>query len=148
MMMFVEGILEHLRGLVKAYKPNYLQNVVNGAHDMQDVVPKIRFPPKPTFTPRTKDIIPPQRDWADKPKLDEETRREFRKNKFCLNCQEPCAPGNRCVGKDRRPIPLRYTLIVTVMKMRRWSRHRTRDIQHQERSLHRLGLRTHSWPRC
>jgi hypothetical protein len=32
--------------------------------------------------------------------------------------------------KRARPITLRYTLTVTVMRMRRWTRHRTRDIQH------------------
>jgi hypothetical protein len=36
-----------------------------------------------------------------KPKLDEETRRELRKNKFCFRCQEPWAPRHRCTGKDR-----------------------------------------------
>ena len=40
-----------------------------------------------------------------------------------------------------RPITLRYTLIVKLMRMRRWTRHRTRDIQYLERSLHKLGLR-------
>jgi hypothetical protein len=68
---------------------------------MQDAVPKSQFPPKITFTPRIKDIIPPQRDWVGKPKLDEETMRELRKNKLCFNCQEPWAPGHRCVEKDR-----------------------------------------------
>jgi hypothetical protein len=68
---------------------------------MQDAVPKSWFPPKPTFTPKTKEIRPPQRDWDIKPKMDEETRRELRKNKLCFSCQEPWEPGHKCVGKDR-----------------------------------------------
>jgi hypothetical protein len=67
---------------------------------MQDAVPKIQFPPKPTFTPKTKEIRPPQRDWVGKPKLDEETKRELRKNKLCFSYQEPWEPGHRCVRKD------------------------------------------------
>jgi hypothetical protein len=68
---------------------------------MRDEVPKIWFSPKPTFTLRTKDMIPPQRDWSDKPKLNEETRRELRKNKLWFSSQETWAPGHRCIGKDR-----------------------------------------------
>jgi len=99
-MLFVEGIMEPLRGWVKAYKPTFLQDAVNIARDMQDAVPKIWFPPKHTFTLRTKDIKPPQRNWADKPKLDEETMRELRKKKLCFSFHEPWAPGHRCTGKD------------------------------------------------
>jgi hypothetical protein len=100
-MLFVEGIMEPLRGWIKAYKPTSLQDAVSRARDMQDAVPKSWFLPKPTFTPKTKEIRPPQRDWVGKPKLDEETRRELRKNKLCFSCQEPWAPGHRCTGKDR-----------------------------------------------
>ena len=72
-MLFVEGLMEPLRGWVKAYKPTSLQDAVNRARDMQDAIPKSWFPPKPTFTPKTKETRPPQRDWVNKPRLDEET---------------------------------------------------------------------------
>jgi hypothetical protein len=57
-MLFVEGIMEPLRGWVKAYKPTSLQNAVSRSRDMQDAVPKSRFLPKPTFTLNTKEIMP------------------------------------------------------------------------------------------
>ena len=100
-MLFVEGIIEPLRGWFKAYKPSSLQDAVNRAQDMQDAVLKNWFLPKPIFTPKTKEIRSPQRDCTDKPKLDEETRRELRKKKLCFSCQEPWALGHRCVRKDR-----------------------------------------------
>jgi hypothetical protein len=68
---------------------------------MQDAVHKIWFIPKPTFTPNTKEMRLPQRDWVGKPKMDEETRRELRKKKLCFSCEEPWALGHRCVGKER-----------------------------------------------
>jgi hypothetical protein len=99
-MLFVEGLMETLWGWVKAYKPTSLQDVVSRARDMQYEVPKIRFLPKPIVTLKTKEIRLPQRDWANKPKLDEETKRELRKKKLCFSCQEPWEPGHICVEKD------------------------------------------------
>ena len=100
-MLFVEGLMEPVHGWVKVYKPTSLQDAISRDRDMQDSVPKIRFWPEPTFTPRTKDIRQTQRDWVSKPKLDEETRRELRKNKLCFSCQKPWAPRHRCARKDR-----------------------------------------------
>jgi hypothetical protein len=90
--LFVEGLSEPLRGWVKDYKSASLQDAVSRTHDMQDAVPKIWFPPKPIFTPKT-ETRPPQRDWVGKPKLDEDTRRELRKKKLCFSCHEPWALG-------------------------------------------------------
>jgi hypothetical protein len=61
-MLFVEGLMEPLRGWVKAYKPTSLHDAINMARDMQDAVPKRCFSPKPTFTLKTKETRPPQRD--------------------------------------------------------------------------------------
>jgi hypothetical protein len=48
-MLFVEGLFEPLHGWVKAYNLATLHDVVSRARDMQDVVTKSRFPPKPSF---------------------------------------------------------------------------------------------------
>jgi hypothetical protein len=80
LMLFVEGLMDLLRGWVKA-SPNWMN--------------------KPTFTLNTKEIGPPQRDWVGKPKLDELTMRELRKKKLCFSYQEPWAPRHRCTRKDR-----------------------------------------------
>jgi hypothetical protein len=100
-MLFVEGLTEPLRGWVKAYKPTTLQDAVSRTRDMQDVVPKSKFPLKPTFPQKSKETKPFQRDWAGKPKLDEETRKELRRKKLCFSCQESWVPGHKCVGKDK-----------------------------------------------
>ena len=59
-MLFIEGLAEPLRGWVKAYKPATLQDAIGRARDLQDAVPKNRFPPKPTFPSKGKDTRPPQ----------------------------------------------------------------------------------------
>jgi hypothetical protein len=100
-MLFVEGLTEPLRGWVKAYKPTTLQDAVSRTRDMQDVVPKSRFPPKPTFPQKSKETKPFLRDWAGNPKLDEETRKELRRKKLCFSCQESWVPGHKCAGKDK-----------------------------------------------
>jgi hypothetical protein len=52
---------------------------------MQDVVPKREFPLKPTFLQKRKETKPFKRDWVGKPKLDEEKRKELRRNKLCFS---------------------------------------------------------------
>jgi hypothetical protein len=72
-MLFVEGLSKPLHGWVKAYNPATLQDAVNRARDMQDVVPKSRFPLKPTFPRRTRKsnhfrrIGQENRDWMRRP---------------------------------------------------------------------------------
>jgi hypothetical protein len=100
-MLFVVGIIEPLRGWVKSYKPTTLQDAVGCTRDMQDVVPKRRFPLKPTFPQKRKGTKPFQRDLAGKPKMDEETRRDLRRKKLFFIYQESWVPGHKCVGKDK-----------------------------------------------
>jgi hypothetical protein len=83
--LFVEGLSEPLHGWVKAYKPTTLQDAVNKDRDMQDVIPKSKFPPKPYFPQKNKETKPFQ-DWDEKIKLDEETKKELRKKNLCFNC--------------------------------------------------------------
>lgn len=58
-MLFTEGLVEPLCGWVKAYKPVTFQDAIGCARDLQDVVPKNRFPSKPIFLPKGKNIHPP-----------------------------------------------------------------------------------------
>jgi hypothetical protein len=85
-MLFVEGLSEPLRGWVKAYNPFTLQDAVSRAMDIQNVVPKNMFSPKPTFPQRNKETKPFQKDWTRKPKLDEGTRKELRRKKLWFSC--------------------------------------------------------------
>ena len=57
-MLFNEALTEPLRGWVKSYKPSTLQDAINRARDLQDSVPKNRFPLKTNFSVRDKDKKP------------------------------------------------------------------------------------------
>jgi hypothetical protein len=85
-MLFVERLFEPFHGWVKAYNPTTLQYAVSRSRDMQDVVPKSRFPLKPTSPQKKKEVKPFQKDWVGKPRLDEETKRELRKKRLGFNC--------------------------------------------------------------
>jgi len=45
-MLFTEALAEPLRGWVKAYRPATLQDAITRPRDMQDAMPKNKFPPK------------------------------------------------------------------------------------------------------
>lgn len=52
-MLFVEGLVEPLRGWVRAYKPISLTDVISKTHDMIDAVPKSQdFAPTRASAPR------------------------------------------------------------------------------------------------
>ena len=57
-MLFTEALTEPLRGWVKAYKPSTLQDAINRARDLQDSIPKNRFPLNTKFPVRDKDRKP------------------------------------------------------------------------------------------
>jgi len=56
--LFVEGLVEPLRGWVKVYKPTTLQDAVNCTRDMEDAAPKRRFLPESTFPQKSKETKP------------------------------------------------------------------------------------------
>ena len=45
-MLFTEALTEPLRGWVKSYRPTTLADAIRWTRDLQDAVPKNRFPPK------------------------------------------------------------------------------------------------------
>jgi hypothetical protein len=81
--------------------------------------------------------------------LDEETRKELRRKKFCFSCHDLWVPGHKCVRKHKtkRLIILRSIRTVIVM-MRKSSVNKNRDTRHQVRRHHRLGLRALLWHPC
>ena len=48
-LLFIEGLAEPLKGLVKAHKPTTLKDAMSLTGDLQNVLPGTRFPPKPNF---------------------------------------------------------------------------------------------------
>eukprot|EP00253_Pinus_taeda_P030212 PITA_30212 len=71
--MFVEGLAEPLRGLIKSTRPATLQDAISRTRDLQDALPRTRtpYPQRQAFQPKGKD-------------------------RLCFTCQEPWAPGHRC----------------------------------------------------
>ena len=74
---------------------------INRARDLQDSVPKNRFPLKTNFPVRDKDKKPFQQDFPKKTWLDEDIRKDLRRKKLCFTCQKPWVPGHRCAGKAK-----------------------------------------------
>jgi hypothetical protein len=98
-MLFTEGLIEPLRGWVKAYRPPTLQDAILCTRDLADSVPKTKTYSKPFVPQRDQDRKPFQREWKGKEKLDEETRRELMRKKLFFSCRDPWVPGHRCMGK-------------------------------------------------
>ena len=48
-LLFTKGLTEPLRGLVKAHKPATLKEAMNLTRDLQNVLPRTKYPPKPNF---------------------------------------------------------------------------------------------------
>ena len=47
--MFTECLDEPLKGLVKSHKPTTLKDAMSLTRDLQNVLPRTRFPSKPNF---------------------------------------------------------------------------------------------------
>jgi hypothetical protein len=98
-MLFTEGLIEPLRGWVKAYRPPTLQDAILHTRDLADSVPKTKHFSKPFVPQRDRDRKPFQREWKGKENLDDETRQELMRKKLCFNCRDPWVLGHRCMGK-------------------------------------------------
>jgi hypothetical protein len=68
-MLFIEGLIERLRGWVKAYKPHTLQDAILCTRDLADSVSKTKPFSKPFVPQKDGDRKPFQREWKGKEKL-------------------------------------------------------------------------------
>ena len=97
--IFVEGLAEPLRGLVRSTRPATLQGPISRTRDLQDALPRTRTPnpQRQAFQPKGKDVrIPPPKGNPRRVQIDDDARRELKKKRLCFTCQEPWAPGHRC----------------------------------------------------
>jgi hypothetical protein len=81
-MLFTEELFEPLRGWVKAFKVESLQDAIIRTHNMEDVVPKKKPFSKPFIPQKNKDKKPFQKEWTGKEKLDKATCNELRRKKL------------------------------------------------------------------
>ena len=57
-MLFTEALTEPLQGWVKSYRPTTLADTISRTRDLQDAVPKNRFPPITNFPIKDKERKP------------------------------------------------------------------------------------------
>jgi hypothetical protein len=98
LMLFTEGLLEPLRGWVKAFKPPNLQDAIWRTRDLMGSAAKAKFTPRPPINQGAKD---PRAMDRGKGRMDEATRRELRRKQLCFTCKEPWEPGHKCMGKGK-----------------------------------------------
>ena len=100
--LFIEGLTKPLKGLVKAYQPSTLLEAVGKTRDMQDAIPRTKYPPKTPITHKFQNQTPPMRKLPapGKKKYSYKYRDELRRKKLYFSYQETL--GSRldvCQGK-------------------------------------------------
>ena len=73
-MLSTEAITKPLWGWVKSYRPTTLAYAIRRTRDLQDIVPKNRFPPRTNFPIKDKERKPFQKEWPKKEWMDNDTR--------------------------------------------------------------------------
>jgi hypothetical protein len=108
MMFFTEGLMEPLKGWVKAFKPTNLQDAIWRTRDLGPTT-RPKFIPRPPLNTRGRDQRPPmnpggrdQRGFdRGRGRMDENTRRELRRKQLCYTCKEPWDPSHKCMGRGK-----------------------------------------------
>ena len=54
-LLYIEGLVEPLKGLVKSHNPTTLKDAINLTRDLHNVFPKTRYSPKPDFPSKLKE---------------------------------------------------------------------------------------------
>ena len=101
--IFPEGLVEPLKFLVKSHNPTNLNDAMSLTRDLQNVLPRTRFLPKPNFRFERKPWIkdaPDNKFWkidtSEKNKKECQNRDELRRNFFCFTCFQPWTLGHKC----------------------------------------------------
>jgi hypothetical protein len=108
MMLFTEGLMEPLKGWVKAFKPTNLQEAIWKTRDLGPAA-KPKFIPRPPLNNGGRDQRPPMNPGGRDPRgfdkghgrVDENTRRELRRKQLCFTCKEPWNPTHKCMGRGQ-----------------------------------------------
>ena len=90
MMFFIEGLMEPLKGWVKAFKPTKLQDAIWRTRDLGPTT-KSKFMPRPPLNTGGRDQRPPMNQGGRDPRgfdrgrgrMDENSRRELRRKQLC-----------------------------------------------------------------
>jgi hypothetical protein len=108
MMLFTEGLMEPLKGWVKAFKPTNLQDAIWRTRDLGPAT-RPKFVPRPPLNAGGRDQRPPMNQGGrdlrgfdrGHGRVDENTRRELRRKQLCFTCKEPWNPTHKCMGRGQ-----------------------------------------------
>ena len=102
-LFFTEGFFETLIGFFKSHNPTTLKDVMSLTRDLQNVLPRTRFPPKPNFKFENMhwkrdapDKNPFQIDSIENNNKEGLKRDELQRKKLCFACFQPWTPGHKC----------------------------------------------------
>ncbi|KAH9307382.1 hypothetical protein KI387_035293, partial [Taxus chinensis] len=118
--LFVEGLIELQRGLVRAFDPFSLQEEIKKALDLDGAAPKSEATssvskanwrgeqvPKKTksisLDQRKKPLpkVPHVHTDLHKTRLEKEAKNELRRKNLCFSCKDPWTLGHRFLGKGK-----------------------------------------------
>ena len=92
-LLFIEGFIEHLRGLVKYQKPTTLKDAMNLTRYLKNAFPRTKYVPKPNFHSKFKEGKKPwKKDSSTKENKGGPSKEELRIIKLCFTCQQPWVP--------------------------------------------------------
>ena len=87
-LLFTKGLKEPLKGLMKTHEPATLKDAMNLTRDLQNVLPKIKYPPKPNFPSKFKEGRNPwKNEYFFKENKGGPSKEELKRNKLCFTCQ-------------------------------------------------------------
>jgi hypothetical protein len=108
MMLFTEGLMETLKGWVKAFKPTNLQDAIWRTRDL-GLASKPKFMHRLPLNIGGRDQRSPMNPGGRDPRgfdrrrgrMDENTRKEPRRKQLCYTCKEPWDPSHKCMGRGK-----------------------------------------------
>ena len=98
-LLFTQGLVETLRGLVKSYRPTTLQEAVSRTRDLQDEIPRTKYPLRPSMPLKFKNKRPMVRKFPSlgKKYYSYKDQDESRRKNICFSYQETWVSGHKCV---------------------------------------------------
>ena len=95
--LFTKGFHQPLKGLVKSHKPTILKYAMNLTRELQNALPKTKYPPKPTFTSKFKDDKKPcKNDSIGRDMKGGKSKEELKRKKLCFTINQPLVPRHKC----------------------------------------------------
>lgn len=100
--LFIKGLYEPLRGMVKVSHPRTMDNAIRAAYDLEPTVKSLRGGSANKALPNRKLLEGHSK--AKTPALSRSNQfdaatRKLRERGRCFHCKKPWEPGHHCLGK-------------------------------------------------